>query len=298
MIAAWLGLLVGMLGRYAWPLDLFSHFRVQYAALFIASAIVLSTLRRRSFALLALAGAVVSAVPIIAYVGVPAQPAEARSGDFRLVTFNVFYRNDDFARIASYLESTNADAIVVEEMTEVRAKQLHSLLPSFPHSYIEPSRYGAAVFSRWPVKQAESLPLSPDGARAAHVVLDWKGSAVAVLGLHLHWPLGPNNSRFRNEELAGLASFARAQQGPLLVAGDFNVTPWSPHYQDAVRRSGLSDCALGQGVESSWPAPLPFLGIRIDHCLASKHWRSVSVNTGPFVGSDHRPLIADLQLLP
>lgn len=296
-MAACAGLLLGMLGRYAWPLELFAHFRVQYAVLFIASAITLLILRRRSSALLSIVGAVASLAPIIAYVGVPTRPAEARSADFRLVSFNVFHGNDDFARIASYLEGTNADAIVVQEMNEPRATQLHALLPSFPHSYIEPSRYGAAVFSRWPIVQAEPISLSPDGARAAHVVLDWHGSEVAVLGLHLHWPLGPNNSRFRNDELAGLASFARVQKRPLLVAGDFNTTPWSPYYQDAVHASGLIDSALGQGVEPSWPALLPLLGIRIDHCLASKHWRSVDVNTGPYLGSDHRPLIADLQLL-
>lgn len=286
-----------MSGRYAWQLDLFAHFRVQYAVMFVTAALVFLTLGHRWFALLSFAGAVVSAAPIVQYIGLPAQPAEARTADFRLVSFNVFYRNHDYARIAGYLEGTNADAIVLQELNEEGATQLHALLPSYPHSYIEPSRYGATVFSRWPMTTTETVPLSPDGARAAHVVLDWHGSQVAVLGVHLHWPLGQRNSRYRNAELSGLAEFAKSQQAPLLVAGDFNTTPWSVHFQDAVQRSGLSDCALGLGVEPSWPALLPLLGIRIDHCLASKQWRSVEVSTGPLVGSDHRPLIADLQLL-
>lgn len=295
-IIAALGLFAGMLGRYAWPLDLFSHFRVQYALLFAASAVVLLILRRRLSALLSLSGAVFSAVPLFAYIGLPAKPAEARSADFRLVSFNVFFRNEQYPRIAKYLEDTRADVIVLQELNAARAMQLQPLLPSFPHMYIEPSRYGAVVFSRWPMAVAETIPLTPEGALAAHVVLDWHGAAIGVLGLHLHWPLGPRNSRLRNRELSGLAAYAQTQQGPLLIAGDFNITPWSTHFQETVQRSGLSDCALGLGVEPSWPAPLPLLGIRIDHCLASKHWRSVAVSTGPYVGSDHRPLIADLQL--
>jgi endonuclease/exonuclease/phosphatase (EEP) superfamily protein YafD len=297
-IAAAIGLVAGMLGGYAWPLDLFAHFRVQYTLVFAIAALVLLILGRRLFAALSFAGALVSAVPIVPYVGLPSQSAEARSVDFRLVTFNVFFRNHDYQRIAKYLESTNADAIVLQEINKAQATQLQALLPSYPHAYLESSsRYGAAVFSRWPMTSAESLLLSPAGAQAAHVVLDWHGSAVAVLGVHLHWPLGPHNSQWRNAELARVAEFASSQQTALLVAGDFNITPWSTHFQDAVSRSGLIDCALGLGIEPSWPAPLPLLGIRIDHCLASKHWRSVDVSTGPFVGSDHRPLIADLQLL-
>jgi len=35
--------------------------------------------------------------------------------------------------------------------------------------------------------------------------------------------------------------------GPLIVAGDFNVTPWSQHFRAELERSGLSDAAAGHG---------------------------------------------------
>ena len=35
LIALWGALLAAMLGRYAWPFDLFAHFRVQYTLLFL-----------------------------------------------------------------------------------------------------------------------------------------------------------------------------------------------------------------------------------------------------------------------
>ena len=83
---------------------------------------------------------------------------------------------------------------------------------------------------------------------------------------------------------------------PLIVAGDFNVTPWSRHFRTALERSGLNDCAAGHGLAPSWPSQFPPLGIRIDHCWASHHWRSIDVRLGPSHGSDHLPLIADLAL--
>ena len=168
------------------------------------------------------------------------------------------------------------------------------LLPSYPHSYIEPSRMGAAVFTKWPVLAAESVPLANGGAIAARMRLDWRGTPVTVLGVHLNWPLGPRNSQFRNEELAGVVAFSKAQQEPLIVAGDFNLTPWSEYFSDALDESGLHDSARGFGLARTWPAQFAPLGIRIDHCLISSEWRSRRVNVGPSLGSDHLPVVADL----
>ncbi len=291
----WLALLAGLLGRVAWPFDLFAHFRVQYAALFVLLAVVLLLLRQWVFALMALAGLVVSAVPLFAYL--PDEPAATlTTPTFRVLSFNVWFRNPDMSSTAAYIEQSQADAVVLLELTPPQAERLRPLLPSYPHFHIEPSRMGAAVFTKWPVLDAESLPLAQDGAIAARVRVDWRGTPVTVLGVHLNWPLGPRNSQFRNEELAGVVAFSKSQHEPLIVAGDFNLTPWSEYFSDALEESGLHDSARGYGLARSWPAQFSLLGIRIDHCLLSREWRSVRTEVGPPLGSDHLPVIADLTL--
>lgn len=297
----WLSLLAGLFGRAAWPLDLFAHFRIQYAALFVVLALLLLSLRRFVIALAAVIGLIVSAVPLLPYLGAAASTAAANAPApmFRLLTFNVWFRNPDITRVAAYIEGSQADAVVLQELTPSQAEVLRPLLPTYPNYYLEPSRMGAAVFTRWPVTAAESVPLAKgggEGAIAARVQIDWRGSAVTVLGVHLNWPLGPRNSAFRNQELASLVQFAKAQQEPLIVAGDLNLTPWSEYFRDALSASGLHDAALGFGLHRSWPAQFAPLAIRIDHCLLSSHWRSVSADIGPWLGSDHLPLITDLQL--
>ncbi|HEU4601170.1 MAG TPA: endonuclease/exonuclease/phosphatase family protein, partial [Steroidobacteraceae bacterium] len=94
--------------------------------------------------------------------------------------------------------------------------------------------------------------------------------------------------------LAKLAANNAAR--PLLVAGDFNITPWSSYYQQFVKDSTLSDSDWGQGLPASWPSVLGPLGIRIDHCLHSAHWDVIATHTGPELGSDHLPVTVDLQL--
>lgn len=297
-----MSLLASVFGRAAWPLDLFAHFRIQYAALLVLLAVLLLVLRRFVFASIAALGLIVSAVPLVPYLVREtdiAAAAASPAAHFRLLTFNVWFRNPDMTRVAAYIEGSQADAVVLQELTPSQAEALRPLLPTYPHHHIEPSRMGAAVFSRWPMLAAESVPLGKgavEGAIAARVQIDWRGSPVTVLGVHLNWPLGPRNSAFRNEELATVVALAKAQPGPLIVAGDFNLTPWSEYFRAALADSGLHDAARGFGLQRSWPAQFAPLSIRIDHCLLSPHWRSVAADIGPWMGSDHLPLMADLQL--
>jgi endonuclease/exonuclease/phosphatase (EEP) superfamily protein YafD len=298
-LGVWLCLLAALLGQLAWPFDLFAQFRVQYAALFVLFACVLMVLRRFWIAVAAAVGFGVSVVPLLPYVAtesVSAAVATTREETFRLVSFNVWFRNPDMARVAEYIESSRADAVVLLELTPTQAEMLVPLLPTYPHYHIDSSRMGAAVFTRWPVISAESVPLAQGGAVAAQMMLDWHGTPVSVLGVHLNWPLGPRNSEFRNQELNSLVAFGKAQRGPLLVAGDFNLTPWSDYFSDALEQSGLHDAALGFGLARSWPAQLAPVGISIDHCLLSRHWQAVTTAIGPSLGSDHLPVVADVSL--
>ncbi|MBL8269986.1 endonuclease/exonuclease/phosphatase family protein [Steroidobacter sp.] len=297
----WLSLLAGLLGRLAWPFDLFAHFRVQYAVSFVLLAAVAAMLRRYGLALAAAFGFVISSVALFPYVStepVATAAATPNGATFRLLSFNVWFRNPDMARVAEYIEQSQADAVVLLELTPPQAETLLPLLPSYPHYHIEPSRMGAAVFTKWPMLSAESVPLSHSGAIAARMTVDWRGTPVNVLGVHLNWPLGPRNSEFRNQELSELVEFSKAQQGPLIVAGDFNLTPWSEYFAAALERSGLHDAAVGFGLARSWPAQFAPVGMRIDHCWLSPQWRSLSAAIGPSLGSDHLPLVADLSLQP
>lgn len=296
LIALWVALLAAMLGRYAWPLDLFANFRVQYTLLFLVVAIMLFALRAPLLGGVAIAGAAIGAIPIVSYMGVQTARADAGSERFRVLTFNTWFRNHDYAEIARFLEQMQADVVVLQERDrDDGAQRIAGHLTSYPHSFIEPRPHGAVVFSRWPITAAELLPLTNGpGVLAAHVTLDWNGKAVTVLGAHLHWPLGPASSRMRNAELAGIASFAAARKEPVIVAGDFNVAPWSRNFRATLERSGLSDSAAGHGLAPSWPSQFPPVGMRIDHCWVSHHWRTVEVRLGPSNGSDHLPLIVDL----
>jgi endonuclease/exonuclease/phosphatase (EEP) superfamily protein YafD len=80
------------------------------------------------------------------------------------------------------------------------------------------------------------------------------------------------------------------------VLGDLNATPWSYYFQRLVRESGLTDSSKGRGIHATWPAGLFPLRIPIDHCLLSPEIGVINKMTGNNVGSDHLPVVVDLQL--
>ena len=92
--------------------------------------------------------------------------------------------------------------------------------------------------------------------------------------------------------LAGLLDEGR----PMIVAGDLNLTPWSPFFREFVDRSGLRDSRRGFGVQATWPSRLGMAGIPMDHVLVSQDGSVIDRRVGPSFGSDHRPVIVDLAI--
>jgi endonuclease/exonuclease/phosphatase (EEP) superfamily protein YafD len=289
---------LGQLGAWHWVLDLFAHWRVQYVAALAICGLGLLALRRPRSAALVLLVAAPLAGSVMHDTGRQGPAAPAGSPVFRFATFNQTLGNPDARAIGAWFESSRADVVALQEVGSPRAvRALAAALPSYPyvHAGFGP-RADVAVFSRWPLRDARSVELTPGGARAVQLRIDWSGQPVTVVGAHLHWPIGAENVRLRNAELQALVALARGIEEPLLIGGDFNITAWSPVFAAALGDAPVRDCARGQGLVTSWPSFFPPAAIRIDHCLASPHWQVRRIAAGPGLGSDHRPMLNELEL--
>jgi endonuclease/exonuclease/phosphatase (EEP) superfamily protein YafD len=295
--AVWLALLIGYLGTLAWPFDLFANFRVQYMGLFAICVIALTIARRRRMAIAALLGVAVTTASMAPYFQERAQEALPAVG-FRLITFNTWFRNDGLAAIAGFLERSGADVIVLQEVDLLRLSELIDVMRSYPHHVATPKvRRGLVIFSRTPLTDIEHFEIPARITRITRATVQWNGSNVAIIGAHLRWPLSPGKARQRAWELGMIAERARRETGPVIVTGDFNLTPWSGFFDRFVEQSGLADCALGQGLLATWPSQVLPVRIRIDHCFASSHWAVRNIDVGQRLGSDHLPMTMDLQLI-
>ena len=98
--------------------------------------------------------------------------------------------------------------------------------------------------------------------------------------------------------LAAAADCLRDLPGPKICVGDLNITPWSPYYRSFVERTKLVNARNGFGLLPSWPTFLFFkcLMLPLDHCLVSDDIRVADARTGEPIGSDHLPLIVEIEL--
>ncbi|HEU0178738.1 MAG TPA: endonuclease/exonuclease/phosphatase family protein [Blastocatellia bacterium] len=85
---------------------------------------------------------------------------------------------------------------------------------------------------------------------------------------------------------------------PMICVGDLNITPWSPYYHRFIERTELVNVRKGFGLFPSWPTFLFFkwLMLPLDHCLVNEDVRVANVKTREAIGSDHLPLIVELEL--
>ncbi|MBL4899362.1 MAG: endonuclease/exonuclease/phosphatase family protein [Colwellia sp.] len=83
-------------------------------------------------------------------------------------------------------------------------------------------------------------------------------------------------------------------KGPLIILGDFNMPVESSIYRENFGdyQNAFNEAGFGFG----YTKYIRMLGIRIDHILADDNFSVIEAKIGNDVGSDHRPVIANLVL--
>jgi endonuclease/exonuclease/phosphatase (EEP) superfamily protein YafD len=295
-----------LLARHWWAFDLFSHFRPQYAALAAVLCPAALALRARP------AAALLGAVALIHGWAVKdlwlgGEEAAGRGGlPLRIASANVLASNPTPERLLDFALASQPDLLLVVDAADARWRGVLAELDAlYPHrAPVGDLREGAPLilFSRLPIRAAGEVPTAGQRPRLlAELVLDGSGRTLTLVGVHPSSPspTDPRDSWVRNLQLDGLAERVERAGSPVIVAGDFNTSPWSPHFRALLSTTRLRNAAKGGGWIATWPSWLWWPArIPIDHVLVGGPVGVVSLETGPFIGSDHYPIVADLRLNP
>ena len=292
---------IGFAGRAWWFFDLFAHFRPQYVVVGVLLALLLAGARNARWAAGALVIAAANLVPIVPLYLARAEAAHATPAQsLRLMSFNVFGFNHDHERTLRYVRAELPDVLVLIEITPEWVPAVRELAAQYPHQWVNVGDHasGIAMMSREPPASVATLNLAESGVPSYLLTFEHPGAALAVLGTHLSWPLGSRVSATRNRQLAAIAKLARTSPHPLVVLGDLNITPFSPHFARTLRAGGLQRCVAGVGLTPTWPARIVPFYIQIDHCLASEGVVAWNFRTGEYLGSDHYPIAVEVAMSP
>jgi endonuclease/exonuclease/phosphatase (EEP) superfamily protein YafD len=207
----------------------------------------------------------------------------------RLLTFDLGTSNERFDEIADALLASSADVILLQDVSCGAADRLiPKLKATFPNTFVSAETCaGQALLAKQPWLAGGQVIT---GARKPLLVwarFQWGNHTFTLTGVRLPDPFAPNQQA---AELAPLLAHLSSQGAAHVVAGNLNVTPF------AWRFAQLQNAGLGQHATylTNWPAPWPVRVALPDNVLSSQDIASVRVSTGPALGSDHLPLIADI----
>ena len=284
--------------RLHWALELFSHFRWQYVVVAAATIPLAWASGQRALAIVCIGAFAIHAYALIEQRFAAVEHDAGATRPLRVVSVNVFYLNDEYDALIAYALSVSPDVLCLYETTADWQRGLAALTSRYafalfsgdgPHS-------GVACMSR--IVPTRVVPPTNDAGLAPwmELELESRGVRFTLIAAHLAFPVGPRGSGARNRQLTILARQLRARAQPVVVVGDFNLTPYSPVSADFLTQSGLNDCGRGRPLLPTWPTWFAPLWIPIDRCFVSADIGVVRYVTGPAIGSDHYPLVIDFRL--
>ena len=286
---------LGSLGRYGWAFDLLSHFRLQYV---IACALVVlyAMFRRRTWlVLIALISLLWNAQIIHAFHQTAEVVAAPHEKPLRLMVFNVLTENENHVAAIDHVLKTDADIVCLLEVDETWQPNLEPLRVKYPHRVEElfHGNFGIACYTRLPLKSSEVRRFTIWQLPTLVLNLDHLGRPLTFIGTHPEPPTSGVNAHEWREQLSGIGALVAGLSSEVIVAGDFNATPWCEGMRLLREKGGLDFHSAAPVWPPTWGRKLPMM-IPIDHVLLKGGLTVQKRVIGPEMGSDHHSVTVEI----
>lgn len=239
-------------------------------------------------------------------------PREVKSADtsldrprIRVMASNVLTPNRRADKLKALVREHRPDVLVTLETDRWWETQLEELSTEYPYSIRCPldNLYGMHVWSRLPLENAETCFLVEDDVPSMHARV--RLNERLAIRMHFLHPAPPSptendESTERDVELLLVAKSVKDDEPdtPIIVTGDLNDVAWSANTHLFRKISGLLDPRVGRCMVNSFHARHWFLRWPLDHLFHSHHFQLVRIQRLPEIGSDHFPVLVELQYQP
>lgn len=203
---------------------------------------------------------------------------------------NLNSQNKDRSLLIKYLEKSRPSIVFLVEVNESWANELKKLKLIYPYSkaIVREGNFGMAVLSQ-NLLEVENVFIDRVN-RIPALFLKTKNSigVFNLVLLHAYPPIGEYATMVRDQYLDSMSHRISVLSSPLLVCGDFNITPWTSIYQKFLNNSDL-EIDKSHMTPNTWPVTSLLPSLPIDHCLA-RGLKILNYEKGLDIGSDHWPL--------
>lgn len=290
-----LACLGALLARFGWPFELFTHFRAHYALAGVCLGVICALRNDWPPAAANMCIALWALVGMITPRRLRVARADISAPGLTIVWANIWKKPSALTRALEWAAAQSADIIVLGEFPDVDSGDV-ALAPGYPHrldtGMDDAAHFASRIvaFSRRPLVEPEIIPSTGKHHRPflRFAVEIEAGRRLNILGAHPDAPMAPHLLRERDSTIGRLNDLART---PFVLVGDFNVTPWSPGYR------AIPGLRVGPAARApTWLMRFPLLGLPIDHIKVSQNVSASLYKVAPFLGSDHRALLARVHL--
>jgi endonuclease/exonuclease/phosphatase (EEP) superfamily protein YafD len=286
----------GFLDRVSWVFEPATVFRVLYAALLVAAALLALALRQWNLVLAAVVLAVANIAAIAPWQHGPRSAASSADPTLRIVSFNIKSGNHRYDRLAPLIARLRPDVLGLVELTPGWARAAESASSRVrPRRFVvQRGAYGMGLLSAPQPTMLSARRFPADGPAVLIARFRVHDRPVTFVLVHVHTPFAGS---VHERELRALAAARPSLGSRLIVCGDFNTVSWAAQFRDFSRSARLTDVFRGEWHGYSWPSWSRLLGVPLDHCLISSGLAVRGRHFGPSMGSDHFPLVVDVAIL-
>lgn len=254
--------------------------------------------RRRAALVAAVAAAGLAATVLPRAIASPQPPV---SGPMvRVLSANLLFSHVDPDFLYDLIRRTRPDLVSIQEFTQDEADGLEKagLGALLPYHVLDAHwlASGSGLYSRHPVTALPPQPGTSMAMPRAAVALP-RGRRAEVTVVHPLPPIDPAQTRAWLHDLGTLPP-AAGPGGPIrILAGDYNAT-LDMALLRSVLAKGYVDAAdqQGGGLDPTWGVSMSGPPLSLDHILADRRCAVRRYEVHDLPGSDHRAVLADLQL--
>lgn len=225
-----------------------------------------------------------AAVMLGAGTTVPMFFGAQNADDLRIYSKNIWFANKRLDALEQDIRASGADVVTLQEVSQPNRAMMAALRDLYPYQHIctFAGWSGVAVMSSQPVLQTRCS----DRRALAAVQLERAQGPFWVASVHLSWPYPYSNATTARAAIDVLETL----EGPVVMAGDFNIFPWANSVQAMQQQVGLQ---VAQPVRPTYN--LRGVPLLLDHVHApgggTARYRAL-------LGSDHLGVLADVSLTP
>lgn len=222
-----------------------------------------------------------------------------------LMMSNVLQSNTNYQQLIDLVDQVNPDIVLTLETNKTWEQKLDAALTEdYPYAIKVPleNRYGMHLYSRFKLKEEKVNYLISKEVPSIFTKVQLPNDEwIDLYGVHPPppSPTEENASTGRDAELALVGELVEKKGNDrTIVAGDLNDVAWSHSTRLFQRISGLLDPRRGRGFYATFHANYWFMRWPLDHVFHSADFGLVELKRLPSIGSDHFPIMVELQYAP